>query len=69
MKRPGLRVRYRPSYRDKPAVEKMVDRTLAALLHGIEDNPLDVAVEIGDLTPAEGGEYAVPYGSRSPSSS
>jgi VWFA-related protein len=60
LKRPGLRVRYRPSYRDKPAVEKMVDRTLAALLHGIEDNPLGVAVEIGDLTPAEGGDYAVP---------
>jgi VWFA-related protein len=58
--RPGLKVRYRPSYRDKPAVEKMVDRTLAALLHGIEDNPLEVTVEIGDLTPAEGGEYAVP---------
>jgi VWFA-related protein len=60
LKRPGLQVRYRPSYRDKPAVEKMVDRTLAALLHGIEDNPLQVAVEIGDVTPAEGGEYAVP---------
>jgi VWFA-related protein len=60
LKRPGLRVRYRPSYRDKPAAEKMVDRTLAALLHGIEDNPLQVAVEIGDVTPAERGEYAVP---------
>ena len=64
VKRPGLRVRYRQSYRDKPAMEKVADRTLAALFHGIEDNPLDVAVEIGDSGPAEGGpdggQYAVP---------
>ena len=59
-KRPGVRLRYRQSYRDKPAFEKVVDRTLAALYYGIEDNPLGIAVEIGDITPAEGGQYAVP---------
>jgi VWFA-related protein len=58
--RPGLKVRYRPSYRDKPALEAMVDRTFAALLHGIEDNPLEISAEIGDATPAEKGEFAVP---------
>jgi VWFA-related protein len=60
VKRQGLRVRYRQSYRDKPALEKMADRTLAALFHGIEDNPLAVEIEIGDPAPADGGQYAVP---------
>jgi VWFA-related protein len=61
VKRPGLSVRYRPSYRDKPALEKAVDRTLTALLHGIEDNPLEVAVELGAQTlDAATGNWAVP---------
>jgi hypothetical protein len=59
-RRPGIRLRYRQSYRDKPAIEKVVDRTLATLYYGIEDNPLGIAVEIGDIAPAEGGQYAVP---------
>ncbi|MFY9825265.1 MAG: VWA domain-containing protein [Thermoanaerobaculia bacterium] len=50
VKRPGLRVRYRPSYRDKPAMEKVVDRTLTALLHGIGENPLEIGVELGTQT-------------------
>ena len=61
VKGPGLRVRYRPSYRDKPAMEKAVDRTLTALLHGIEDNPLEVAVEMGEQTLDKAtGTWAVP---------
>jgi VWFA-related protein len=59
-RRAGIQLRYRQSYRDKPAIEKVVDRTLAALFFGIEDNPLGVAIEIGDPAPAEGGQYAVP---------
>ncbi|HET9210282.1 MAG TPA: VWA domain-containing protein [Thermoanaerobaculia bacterium] len=59
-RRPGLRLRYRQSYRDKPALEKVVDRTLAALFYGIEDNPLAITAEVGDLAPAENGQYAVP---------
>jgi VWFA-related protein len=59
LKRPGLQVRYRRSYRDKPAAERMVDRTLAALLHGAEANPLDLQVEIGEPV-ADGKQYAVP---------
>ena len=60
LKREGLRVRYRQSYRDKPALEKVADRTLAALFHGIEDNPLAIEMEIGDPAPSDGGQYAVP---------
>jgi len=60
VKRPGVRLRYRQSYRDKPAVEKTVDHTLAALLYGIEDNPLGITVEVGDQTPGPSGTVSVP---------
>ena len=65
-KRPGVRLRYRQSYRDKPAMEKAVDRTLAALYYGVEENPLEIAVEIGDIAPSEGGQYSVPVRLRIP---
>jgi VWFA-related protein len=58
--RPGIRLRYRQSYRDKPTIEKTVDRTLAALLYGFEDNPLEIAVEVGEQTPGPSGNVAVP---------
>ncbi|HEX3530631.1 MAG TPA: VWA domain-containing protein [Thermoanaerobaculia bacterium] len=51
VKRPGVKVRYRQSYRDKPALERTVDRTLASLLYGYEDNPLEIQAEIGDAAP------------------
>jgi len=51
VKRPGVKVRYHQSYRDKPALERTVDRTLASLLYGYEDNPLEIQVEIGDSAP------------------
>jgi len=60
VKRPGVRLRYRQSYRDKPALEKIVDRTLAALLYGIEDNPLAITVSVGDQTPGPSGSVTVP---------
>jgi VWFA-related protein len=61
VKRPGLRLRYLPSYRDKPALEKAVDRTLAALLHGIEENPMEVAIDLGEQTlDTATGTWAVP---------
>jgi VWFA-related protein len=66
VKRPGIRLRYRVSYRDKPVIEKAVDRTLAALLFGIEDNPLQIAVEIGEQVPGPSGTVAVPIRLRIP---
>ena len=60
VKRPGVQARYRRSYRDKPLLERTVDRTLAVLFYGMEDNPLEVGMEIGDPTPVEGGKFAVP---------
>ncbi|HKH48417.1 MAG TPA: VWA domain-containing protein [Thermoanaerobaculia bacterium] len=66
VKRKDLRVRYRRSYRDKPPLERAADRTLAALFYGAEENPLDVAIEIGQVRPAEGKTFSVPVRLRIP---
>ena len=66
VKRPGLRLRYRQSYRDKTPLEKVVDRTFAALLYGIEDNPLEISVEVGEQSPGPSGSVAVPIRLRIP---
>jgi VWFA-related protein len=66
VKRAGLRLRYRESYRDKPVIEKAVDRTLAALFYGIEDNPLKIALEVGDQIPGPNGTVSVPINLRIP---
>ena len=60
VKRSGVRLRYRESYRDKPVMERAVDRTLAALFYGLEDNPLKIELEVGDQIPGLGGSVAVP---------
>lgn len=57
--RPGVRLSYRRNYRDKPPLEQAVDRMLAALVHGVEDNPLDVAVELQPAQPMANGHYQV----------
>ena len=66
LKRPGMRVRYRRSYRDKPALERTVDRTLASLFYGYEDNPLDVQAEVGATAPTGKGSWSVPIRLRIP---
>jgi hypothetical protein len=57
--RPGVRLSYRRNYRDKPPLEQTVDRMLAALVHGVEDNPLDVTVELQPVEPMANGHYKV----------
>ncbi len=66
VKRSGVKLRYRQSYRDKPVLEKAVDRTLAALLYGFQDNPLQVTVEVGEQTPGPDGSFNVPIRLRIP---
>jgi VWFA-related protein len=66
VKRAGVRVRYRESYRDKPASEKAVDRTLAALFYGLDDNPLGLSLEVGQQGPGPDGTVAVPITLRIP---
>ncbi len=65
VKTAGVHLRYRQSYRDKTTMEKVMDRTLAALFYGIDDNPLDLTIEIGEPV-AEGNQYAVPVQLRIP---
>jgi VWFA-related protein len=59
LQRPGLRVRHRQLYRDKPPLERVVDRTLAALFLGTGDNPLGVTLQVGDIVP-QGAASIVP---------
>jgi VWFA-related protein len=66
VKRSGLRARYRQSYRDKPPLERMVDRTLASLFYGVEDNPLDVEMKIGAMAPVDKQSWMVPVRLRIP---
>jgi VWFA-related protein len=64
VKRPGVTLRYRQSYRDKPALERVVDRTLSSLFYGYEDNPLDIRMDIGEIVAnasnTAGGTWTVP---------
>lgn len=66
VRKPGLQVRSRHSYRDKPAIERAVDRTLAAVYHGFEDNPLEVTLKLGEQIPQDGDRFQVPIKLRIP---
>jgi VWFA-related protein len=66
VKRPRLQVRHRKGYRDKPAIERAVDKTLAAVYHGFEENPLEVTLEVGEQRPAAGNQVSVPIKLRIP---
>jgi VWFA-related protein len=62
----GITVRYRQSYRDKPALERAVDHTLASLFYGYQDNPLGVRLEIGATTSEDAKAWRVPVRLRIP---
>jgi len=66
VKRPGLKVRFPRSYRAKPAREKIVDRTLASLFHGMEENPLELQVLPGEPTAAAADTLRTPIRLRIP---
>lgn len=60
VKRPGLKVRHRETFRDKTDAERAVDRALATLLWNTEDNPLEIEMTVGEASQAEGDLYLVP---------
>jgi VWFA-related protein len=70
VKRAGLHLRYRKGYRDEPSLERAVNRTLATLLHGFEDNPIEITMTAdaaSPATPAQGnGVWQVPVRLRIP---
>jgi VWFA-related protein len=57
--RPGVRLTYRRSYRDKRGIEQAADRLVTALIHGAEENPLEVQAEVGAPKPLPNGNYLV----------
>jgi len=61
VKRDGLKARFLEGYRDKDADDRMTDQTLAALLHDVGHNPLEVQVDVGRQKPIKGKKaYVVP---------
>ncbi|MFV2071998.1 MAG: VWA domain-containing protein [Thermoanaerobaculales bacterium] len=61
VKRTGVHVRHREGYLDVPVAERITDRTMAAAIHGVTDNPLGIAVATnGEITPRKDGTYLVP---------
>jgi VWFA-related protein len=60
VKRRGAQLLYPQSYRLKTTIERAVDRTLAALFYGIEDNPLKIELQVGEQTAGPNGTFAVP---------
>jgi VWFA-related protein len=62
----GARLLYPQSYRYKTVFERAVDRTLAALVYGIEDNPLEIGLEVGEQTPEPDGSFDIPVRLRIP---
>jgi VWFA-related protein len=59
VKRPGLEVRYRRTFRTRSGIEETRDRTLAALLVGETRNPLGIEVELGAVRPGARGNLEV----------
>jgi len=66
VKRSGVTLRYRQSYRDKPSLERAVDHTLASLFYGYQDNPLDIRLELGDTAAVDAETWTVPVQLRIP---
>lgn len=60
LSRPGLNLRHRKGYVDKPREDRLFDRLSAALRFDIEDNPLGMALETEDPQPPVGDKYMVP---------
>lgn len=60
LKRPGLSVRHRGGYLDKPQVERIADRTYASLYLDLESNPLGVSVDFGRPDEGRRGRFELP---------
>ncbi len=54
------RLRYRRNFRDRTREQRASDNTLAALMHGATDNPLDLSVHFENGTVDDEGYVAVP---------
>jgi VWFA-related protein len=60
MRRPGVHLSYREGYQDSLASGRIVDRTLAAAMLGVADNPMGISVECRPEEPHDEGRFLVP---------
>lgn len=60
VKRPGVVVRHRESYRRTTPDEVASQATVAALLYGTVGNPLEVTLERGEIQPRDDGSSLLP---------
>lgn len=59
VKRPGLEVRHRTGFVDKPELERVSDRTLSSLILDLEKNPLGVNIDFGKPSKEGRGTFLV----------
>ena len=64
--RPGLKVRHRTGFVDKPEVERVADRTISSLILKLEKNPLGINIDFGVPKKKGGKIYLVPVMIRIP---
>ncbi len=58
--RKDLKVRHRSGYRDKTPEHQLSEVTMAALLYGVESNPMDIKLEFATGRKDEDGKYLMP---------
>ncbi|MBD3857666.1 MAG: VWA domain-containing protein [Acidobacteria bacterium] len=59
--REGVRLRHRDGYLDVPEAERINNKTLAAAIHGVSDNPLGISVATsGDFIKRDDGTFLLP---------
>ncbi len=58
-KHKGIRLRHREGYRDKTLSSRMSDGTMAALMYGIENNPIGLKLGFGEASRQDRGRYFV----------
>ncbi|MCP3962563.1 MAG: VWA domain-containing protein [bacterium] len=60
VKRPDLSVRHRSGFFDKPEIERVADRTLAALITQTGQNPLGIRLEFEQPEKKKSGKFLLP---------
>ena len=66
VKRPGLKVRHRSGYVDKPQDQRVADRAYSSLILGLEANPMGAVVDFAEAKQEGPGKYHLPLMVRIP---
>lgn len=60
VRRDGVKIRHREGFLDSSASDRMADRTLAAAVLGVSENPLGISLETQEARPKDDGTFMVP---------